>query len=409
MNMPIFIYKGKNRKTGKSINGELESLDKISALRILREQGIIPITINVKSSKFKFSFSLDFLKKSSVPTKDIVIFTRQFATMINAGLPLVQCLEILGSQSENKNFGKIIDQVKISVESGSTLAAALSKHPSVFNNLFVHMTEAGEAGGVLDVILNRLSAYVEKSENLKAKVKGAMMYPTVVGTFAIGISVFIILTIVPVFKKMFEDMGAKLPMPTQVLLGFSNFLIKFLPFIVVAIIILIILFVSYKRTPKGGIEVDKYQLKLPIFGILLKKVAVAKFARTLSTLINSGVSILDALIITAKTSGNKFIEKHVLEARLQIQEGKTLVDPLRQSKVFPHMVVSMIGVGEQAGALDAMLSKIADFYDQEVDTAVDSLTSTIEPFLMIFLGIVVGAIVIALFLPLLTVSSQIQG
>jgi type IV pilus assembly protein PilC len=400
--MPVFVYQGKQTRTGADVSGEIEGTTRENVVGTLRRQGIIVLNLREKPKELKLP-TLGGIKK-----KEVVVFTRQFATMVNAGLPLVQCLEVLGNQAESKRFGEIVGEIRVAVEGGSTLANALAKHPKVFDEFYIHMVEAGEAGGILDVILNRLASYMEKAEALKGKVRGAMIYPAVVTTIAVGITTLILTVVVPTFKTMFEDFGAELPAPTKILLNFSELTVKYFPFVTAFVILSLIGFIYYKKTPQGGLVVDRFVLKLPIFGGLLRKVAVAKFTRTLGTLIGSGVSILDALNITAKTAGNKEIERAVLFSQSQIQEGKTLAEPLIQTAVFPPMVTSMINVGEEAGALDEMLTKIADFYDQEVDTAVGALTSLIEPLLILFLGVVIGAVVIALFLPILTISAQIR-
>jgi type IV pilus assembly protein PilC len=329
--------------------------------------------------------------------------------MINAGLPLVQALEILSTQVENKNFGKTIAQIKTDVESGLTYADALKKHPKVFSELYVNMVAAGEAGGVLDTILNRLAAYIEKAMKLKKKVKGAMVYPAVVTAVAILVIVIIMLFVVPTFSKMFSQLGGTLPLPTRMVIGLSNFIAGIGGLITLIVGIAAIVFiVQFRKTEKGKRITDSILLKLPIFGTLLKKVAVAKFTRTLGTLVSSGVPILDCLEITAKTSGNKVIEYSILDVRKEVIGGKTLADPIKKAKVFPPMVTHMVAVGESTGALDAMLSKIADFYDDEVDAAVSNLTAMMEPVLMIFLGTTVGFIVVAMYLPIFKLITLIK-
>ena len=330
-----------------------------------------------------------------------MVFTRQFATMIDAGLPLVQCLEILASQQENKTFKKTLTEIRQSVEGGATFAAALKQHPKVFSSLYANMVEAGEAGGILDTILNRLAQYMEKAMSLKKKVKSAMIYPSTIVSVAVVVVIFLLVFVIPTFKAMFEGFGAALPLPTQIVLELSR---------IVRTYFLVGLGRHRGRdrrrskwwygTEAGRNKIDAFLLKTPVFGILIRKVAVAKFTRTLGTLISSGVAILDGLDITARTAGNKVVEAAVLRTRASIAEGKTIADPLRESGVFPPMVVQMIAVGEQTGALDAMLGKIADFYDEEVDTAVANLTSLLEPMLMVFLGVVIGGVVIAMYLPI---------
>jgi type IV pilus assembly protein PilC len=340
------------------------------------------------------------------PTKkDLVIFTRQFATMIDAGLPLVQCLDILGSQQEKKSFKKIILKVKEDVEGGATFADGLGKHPRVFDSLYVHLVAAGEVGGILDTIMNRLATYIEKAESLKAKVKGALVYPSTIIGVAVVVTAILLVFVIPMFKEMFESSNVPLPLPTQILINVSDFIKGYFLFVVVLGIIFVIAFIYFYRTNFGRVLVDDLLLKLPIFGQLLKKVAVARFTRTLGTMISSGVPILDALEITAKTAGNKTVERDVMMTRTGISEGKTIAEPLSQSKVFPPMVVQMVAVGEATGNMDAMLQKIADFYDEEVDNAVAALTALLEPALMVFLGVVVGGMVIALYLPIFNLAA----
>jgi type IV pilus assembly protein PilC len=335
-----------------------------------------------------------------VDEKEIVIFTRQFATMIDAGLPLVQCLEILASQQENKVFKKALVEIRQSVEGGMTFAAALKQHPKVFTSLYANMVEAGETGGILDTILNRLAAYMEKAMALKGKVKSAMIYPSTIVSVAMVVVVFLLVFVIPTFKSMFEGFGAALPLPTEIVLALSNIVRKYFLYAVAVIIAAIVGLKMWYKTAGGKLAVDSFMLKTPVFGILIRKVAVAKFTRTLGTLISSGVAILDGLDITARTAGNRVVELAVQRTRASIAEGKTIAEPLKASGVFPPMVVQMISVGEATGALDTMLGKIADFYDEEVDTAVANLTALLEPMLMVFLGIVIGGVVVAMYLPI---------
>jgi type IV pilus assembly protein PilC len=329
-----------------------------------------------------------------------VVFTRQFATMIDAGLPLVQCLEILASQQDNKVLKKTLTEIRESVEGGSTFAAALKQHPKVFSSLYANMVEAGEAGGILDTILNRLAQYMEKAMSLKKKIKSAMIYPSTIVTVAVLVVIFLLVFVIPTFKAMFEGFGATLPLPTQIVLELSRIVRAYILVGVAGIVGGLVALRWWYGTASGRTTVDRLLLRLPVVGILIRKVAVAKFTRTLGTLISSGVSILDALDITARTAGNRIVEIAVLRTRASISEGKTLAEPLRDSGVFPPMVVQMIAVGEQTGALDAMLGKIADFYDEEVDTAVGNLTALLEPMLMVFLGVVIGGVVIAMYMPI---------
>jgi len=401
--MPIFKYAGKNR-SGASLKGEIEAADQNAAVALLRRQGIAGADVKAKAKAFEFKIPG---MQPGVSEKDLVTFTRQFATMIDAGLPLVQCLEILGSQSDNKTFATVINKVRTDVEGGATFAEALRKHPKAFPELYVNMVAAGEAGGILDTILNRLAAYIEKSMALKKKVKSAMVYPSVVVVVAVGVVVLMLLFVIPTFDKMFKDFGGTLPAITQSVIDLSLFLQNYWWLLGGGIVATIVAIKRYRASKSGERQLDAMVLKLPVIGLIVRKVAVAKFTRTLGTLISSGVPILDGLDIVARTAGNKIIEEAILKTRQAISEGKTIAEPLAQTKVFPAMVVQMIGVGESAGALDTMLNKIADFYDDEVDTAVGALSSMLEPFIMVFLGFALGYIVIAMYLPIFKLASTI--
>jgi len=396
--------------SGKTVKGTIESGEMVAGSRDdvisqLRRKNITATIITEKAEKKGLFAGFG----GGVQDKDIVVFTRQFSTMIDAGLPLVQGLEILSEQVESKTLAKALTVIKADVESGSTYADALKKHPKIFSELYVNMVAAGEAGGILDTILNRLAAYIEKAMKLKKKVKGAMIYPAVVCTIAVGVIAVIMIFVVPTFSKLFSSMGGTLPAPTRLVINMSNFLAGIGGFIVAgALVGIVVVIRQVRRTEKGKKSIDAFLLKLPIFGVILNKVAVAKFTRTLGTLVSSGVPILDGLEITAKTAGNKVIEYAVMEVRKAVAEGKTLEEPLSKAKVFPPMVTHMIAVGESTGALDAMLSKIADFYDDEVDNAVANLTSMMEPLLMVFLGIAVGFIVIAMYLPIFKLITLIK-
>jgi type IV pilus assembly protein PilC len=371
----------------------------------LKKRNITATLVTEKAKKGIGKFTLG----GRVKDKDIVIFTRQFATMIDAGLPLVQALDILSTQVENKMLSNTLQQVKTDVESGATYADALKKHPKVFTELYVNMVAAGEAGGILDTILNRLATYIEKAMKLKKKVKGAMVYPAVVTAVAVLVIAIIMIFVIPTFAKMFTTLGGTLPLPTQIVISLSNFIAGIGGLMVlIAIVTVIVSIVQVRRTEKGKHVIDKLLLKLPIFGPLLNKVAVAKFTRTLGTLVSSGVPILDGLEITAKTSGNKVIEYAIMDVRKGVVGGKTLAEPITKARVFPPMVTHMIAVGESTGALDAMLSKIADFYDDEVDAAVSNLTAMMEPLLMVFLGGAVGFIVISMYLPIFRLITLIK-
>jgi type IV pilus assembly protein PilC len=344
-----------------------------------------------------------------VKENDIILFARQFSTMIDAGLPIIQCLDILYSQQENATFKRILKSIKESVEGGATLAESLKKFPKHFDDLFVNMVAAGEAGGILDTILRRLSTYMEKAARLKSKVKGAMTYPIVTLVIAIAVLIVILVFVIPVFQEMFADFNTELPAFTQLVIDASEFTKKHIIYLIVGLILFIFAFRKYYKTEKGREAVDSMILKLPIFGLLIRKVAVAKFTRTMGTMLSSGVAILEALDIVAKTAGNKTIEKAVYSVRADIAEGRTMADPLQESGVFPPMVCQMIAVGESTGALDAMLDKIAIFYDEEVDQAVENLTALIEPFMLVFLGVTIGGLVIAMYLPIFKMAGAIGG
>jgi len=399
----VFQWSGKTPK-GIIESGEITAATKDEVIAQLRKRNITA-TVVIEKPKKVSRFGLG----GKVKDKDIVVFTRQFATMIDAGLPLVQALDILSTQVENKSFGKVLAQVKIDVESGSTYADALKKYPRVLSELYANMVAAGEAGGILDTILNRLSAYIEKAMKLKKKVKGAMVYPAVVTSIAVLVIAVIMIFVVPTFSKMFTTLGGTLPLPTRIVINLSNFIAGIGGLLVAGAIVAIVVFiVQFRRTEKGKHITDKILLRLPIFGMLINKVAVAKFTRTLGTLVSSGVPILDGLEITAKTSGNKVIEYAIMEVRKGVVGGKTLAEPIMKAKVFPPMVTHMIAVGESTGALDAMLGKIADFYDDEVDASVSNLTAMMEPMLMVFLGTAVGFIVISMYLPIFKLITLIK-
>jgi type IV pilus assembly protein PilC len=387
--------------------GELSAANEAAVRLALRRQQIQAIKIEAKPKDVLRG--LKFSRRKKVKEKDIVIFTRQFATMIDAGLPLVQCLEILASQQDNATLKEILLKVKADVEAGSTFADALRKHPSVFNELYCNLVTAGETGGILDTILNRLAAYIEKSMNLKKKVKGAMVYPIAVLVIAMVVVIGMLVFVIPVFQKMFADMGGTLPAFTQMVINLSDFMRRYFLLVGAILVALYFVFQRYYKTENGQETVDNYLLKLPIFGSLIRKVAIAKFTRTLGTMLSSGVPILEGLDIVARTSGNKIIEKAILKTKMSIGEGKTIAEPLGASGVFPPMVVQMISVGESTGALDSMLSKIADFFDDEVDAAVANLTSLLEPLLMVFLGGAIGAIVVAMYLPIFQMASILGG
>jgi type IV pilus assembly protein PilC len=384
-------------------NGEIEAPDRSSAVGELRRRAILVTKIAEKTApKMSFKFG------GKVKDKEMAIFTRQFSTMIDAGLPLVQCLNILAEQSESKTLRSVTGQVARHVEAGSTLADALRRHPRTFDDLFTNLVEVGEAGGILDVVLQRLAAYIEKAAALKRKVKAAMVYPCAIIGVALLVVIFMLTFVIPTFAQMFKDLGADLPLPTKVVMLLSDFVRSYILLLIAGMIGAVMALRSYYRTEGGRATIDALMLKLPVFGTLVRKVAVARFTRTLGTLVQSGVPILDGLRITARTAGNKVVEKAVLQCRAAVTEGKTLADPLRTSGVFPPMVTQMISVGEQTGALDAMLSKIADFYDDEVDTAVSTLTSLLEPIMIVFLGVVVGGLVVAMYLPIFKLVTLVK-
>jgi type IV pilus assembly protein PilC len=402
--MPVYLWVGKNRKDEVQ-KGEMEAANEEAVRASLTRMHITPTKVKAKPKDLFENVS--FLQPK-VKTKDVILFARQFSTMIDAGLPIIQCLDILQSQQENKTFKKILRSIKESVESGSTLAESLQKFPREFDDLFVNMIAAGEAGGILDIILRRLAAYMEKVAKLKGKVKGAMVYPAVTLSIAVIVLTIILVFVIPVFQNMFADFGGQLPAPTQMVINLSDFVKSNILYIIGAIVLLFIAYKRFYKTQKGRTFVDKAVLKFPVFGILIRKVAVAKFTRTMGTMLTSGVSILEALDIVAKTAGNKSIENAIYSVRGAISEGRTMADTLVESGVFPSMVCQMIAVGESTGALDNMLNKIADFYDEEVDQAVENLTSLIEPFMLVFLGVTIGGLVISMYLPIFNMASVIK-
>ncbi|MDX2446964.1 MAG: type II secretion system F family protein [Desulfobacterales bacterium] len=403
--MPVYQWVGKNR-ANEVQKGEIDLADEDAVRNHLAKLRITPTKIK-KKPKDLFE-NVAFLQPP-VKEKDIIIVSRQFSTMIDAGLPIIQCLDILYAQQENKTFKNMLKGIKESVEGGQTLAEALRKFPKQFDDLFVNMVAAGEAGGILDTILRRLSAYMEKTAKLKAQVKGAMTYPIITIIVAILVVGIILVFVIPVFQEMFEGLGGELPVPTKIVVAMSDFAKDNIVYLIIAAVIFIFAFNRYKKTAKGRLTVDAVALKMPVIGPLLRKVAVAKFTRTMGTMLSSGVAILEALDIVAKTAGNKVIERAIYSVRSGIAEGRTMADPLSDSGVFPAMVCSMIAVGESTGALDTMLVKIADFYDDEVDQAVENLTAMIEPFMMVFLGTVIGGLVVAMYLPVFKMAGAISG
>jgi len=399
--MPVFAYAGKARG-GKSVSAAIEATNLEAAKAQLRAQGITVARIEPKKPASLFGE-----RKQKITEKDLVVFTRQFATMIDAGLPLVQCLEILATQCENKTLSKLLGEVRMDVESGTTYADALRKHPKVFSPLYCNMVRAGEVGGILDTILQRLAKQMEKDVKLKAQVKSAMVYPAAIVAVAVIVVTVLMVWVIPIFAKMFSDFGGTLPGPTQFVISLSEFMQRYFIVMIIGAGVGLYLLRRYYATPGGRLRIDTWALKVPVVGGLIRKISVAKFTRTLGTLIQSGVPIMDGLEIVARVAGNKVVENAVMAARQSVGEGKTLAEPIGKSGVFPPMVVQMIAVGEATGALDAMLGKIADFYDDEVDAAVAALTSLLEPMLMVFLGTVIGFIVIAMYLPIFKMASTI--
>ena len=401
--MPIFIYKAKH-KQGRTVKGDLDAPSLEMAESILAKRGYSNIKVKPKPKDLLEGTPLE----KSVTSRDMVIFTRQFATMINAGVPILQALQVMSEQTENDKLRRKLYEVHNDVEGGSSLYEALAKHPDVFDALYTNMVNAGETGGVLDTVLERLSEYIEKAASLKAKVKGAMMYPAVVSIVAVGVVAVILIFVIPMFEKMFSGMGGSLPAPTLFVINLSRWVTGNILLIIGAIVAFSIGFHFFYRWEKGKIFVDRWILEVPIFGPLLRKVAVARFSRTLATMMASGVPILYSLDIVAKTAGNKTLELGIQEARKSVSEGQTLAEPLDGTGVFPPMVIHMLSIGEQTGALDSMSAKIADFYDDEVDVAVDNLTTLIEPIMIVFLGVVVGGLVVSMYLPIFNIAGQVM-
>lgn len=399
--MPDFIWQGINTK-GVKRKGKMEADDIRQVEAMLKRMRITPT--KVKPAPKDLFDNIKFLKPK-VKMRDVMIFTRQFSTMIDAGLPLVNCLEILSNQQENKAFKSILRDTNSAVQTGSTLSEALKKYPKVFDDLYCNLVAAGEAGGILDTILQRLANYIEKNEKLKSQIKGAMMYPIIVTVVAVLVIAVIMIFVIPVFSSMFADFGQALPILTQMVINLSNFIKSNIIYMIIALGIFLFVLKRFINTDRGRVIFDRFSLQMPVFGDLLRKVAVAKFTRTLSTMMSSGVPIMSSLDIVARTAGNKIVEEAIMDTRVAISEGRSIADPLMESGVFPSMVIQMISVGEEVGALDSMLEKIANFYDDEVDAAVEALTSLIEPMLMVFLGGAIGTLVIAMYLPIFKMAS----
>jgi len=405
--MALFGYKVRNPQ-GNVLTGTMEAREQRMVIDRLRYQRFIVLEIGEikKSTSRDLLDTINFLKKR-VKQKDLVLFSRQLSTLIGAGVPIVQGLTILLEQIENPAFKKVVASIREDIESGTSITEALSRHPTVFGELYVSMVRSGELGGILDVILERLSAYLESAAALRAKIRSAMIYPAVIGLVAGGVTAFLLIVVVPTFVKIFEQAGAKLPLPTQILLAVSNFLRRYIIFVIIGLIAFVVGLRQYYRTEAGSMYIDRLLLRIPLFGPLLRKVAVAKFTKTFGTLVKSGVPILQALETVAKTSGNRVIEKAVLQAKESIREGERISDPLKASGAFPPMVTQMISVGEETGNLDAMLSKIAEFYEQEVDAAVSGLTSLIEPVIVVFMGVIIGAIAVAMYMPMFELGALV--
>ena len=399
--MPTFTYKSRVR--GKMQAGEVEAEDEKSAISKLKQKNIRVTTVKEKGG----GSALFGPKVHKITTRDVVIFTRQFSTMVDAGLPLVQCLDILGKQSDNPTFGETILKVKGNIEVGNNLSESLKKFPHIWDSLYCNLVEAGEVGGILDVILRRLAEYIEKAEALKKKVKAAMVYPGAIVTVAFVVVAFLMIFVIPAFAAMFSGGGQELPGPTQIVMNVSSFFQNQWWVMILGAVTFFFVFKKVYATDRGSIEIDRIALKLPVFGILIRKVSVAKFTRTLGTLIASGVPLLEGLDICARTSGNRIVELAVFKTIEAIKEGETIAAPLSREDVFPPMVIQMIDVGEASGSLDKMLAKIADFYDEEVDSAVEGLTALLEPMLMVFLGIIVGFIVVAMYLPIFKMGEAV--
>ena len=399
--MPVYNWKARTVK-GELHNGELTAANPQEVIGFLRRKRLIPVSVNLKPKEISLKMG------GKVKTRDIVMFSRQFATMINSSLPLVQCLSILTQQTSNPKFKETINSIRTDVEAGNTLADSMGKFPKLFSTLYVSMVGAGETGGILDKIMLRLSEYLEKNDAIVRKIKGAMIYPAVVFTAAIGCVSILLIFVIPIFAKMFEELDQQLPLPTRVVVHLSDFLIAYWWLVLGVIIGFLVGLKQFRKTDKGELMFDTFLLKVPVLGDLIRKSSVARFTRTLGTLISSGVSILNGLEVTARTSGNRVVHDAVMGSRASIAGGETITKPLKEAEVFPPMVIQMINVGEQTGGLDSMLIKIADFYDEEVDTAVEALTSALEPIMIVFLGVVVGGMVVSMYLPIFDLITQMH-
>ena len=401
--MPVYQFRGRLYDTGGAVQGERFAQTKQSLAALLREEKIMPVTISEKATEFKLPW------QDRVSAKQIALFTRQFSVMLDAGLPLVECLNILSSQQDNKVFGAALSQIRSDVESGTTLAEAMRRHPKIFDKLFVNMIAAGEAGGILDVILQRLSLFAEKNVKLKRAVVSASVYPSIIIAVAIIIVFVIMVWVIPVFATLFESLNAPLPLATRIVMTASSFTAQFALPIVILAVLLAIGFQYFYRTTDGRRIVDTVVLRLPLLGIVLKKIAISRFSRTLSTLLVSGIPILDGLDITAGTAGNVVLSNSLQRARREVEEGKTLEEPLRKTKLFPPMVTQIVAVGEQTGRLDEMLEKLADYYEEEADASIANLLTMLEPLMIVFLGGVIGGIVVSMYLPIFTLIGRLAG
>jgi type IV pilus assembly protein PilC len=402
--MPVYTFRGRNIRTNENIAGERFSTSAQALAAVLRREQISPMSIREKSEKMSFSF-----RRKKVSQSEIAVFTRQFSVMLNAGLPLIQGLDAIAQQHPNAAFKNVLEQVRTDVEAGSTLSAAMARHPKVFDSLFTNMVAAGETGGILDTILQRLSTFIEKIVKLKRALRSAMIYPATILLIAVGVVIIILWKVVPVFRTLFEGFNVQLPLLTRIVISMSGIVERYALFFAAFVAVLAFSFRNFYKTDKGRHVVDRSILKFPILGDILRKIGVARFTRTLATLLTSGVPILDGLTITAKTAGNAILEDVIYTLRKRIEEGGTMADPMRQSGFFPAMVTQMVSVGESTGEMDAMLVRVADFYEEEVDVIVANLLTILEPFLMVFLGVVVGGIVIAMYLPLFKLIQVLSG
>ena len=406
--MATFLWEGKTAQ-GKVLKGELEAPNFEAVFAVLRERRIRPIPNRVREKGVGLEKELRVPGlKARVKARELSVFTRQFATMIDAGLPIVQCLSILSEQSDNKTLSSAVQAIKKDVEGGSTLAEALKKHPRIFDDLYVNMVEAGEVGGVLNTILNRVALFIEKASKLKKKVKGAMIYPTTIVFVAVVVVTILLIFVIPVFAELYSSMGKALPAPTQITINISNWFVASWYYLLFGLIAVVVATLAYYRSEQGRLKIDWLLLRLPVIGDLLRKVAVARFSQNMAILLSSGVPILDGLAITARTSGNKIVEKAIMDSRLSISQGKTVAEPLKESRIFPPMVCQMVAVGENTGGLDTMLKKVAELYEEEVDDAVANLTALMEPMIMIVLGVILGGLVISMYLPIFQLGSLVS-